>query len=280
MIRHLVETPGAFFLCAQHRRTLAATAEELDTHRKRRQAAHATLTLTDVYNVLDAMRLGRTLTAKEKLTHTNGLVSVFAELHDRLDALVLLAYGWADLAPALVGRPGGTLPWPERPTAQAAAEEARGTVRWLRPAFQDPAQRGIASAPPQVQEELDIDRDDDPVSRPTQGDKPTAVTAATKRPWPVGVPEQIMAVAEMLRTAGRPLRLTEIEACFTARGRWRERLPTILETLEALGRARRVAGEVETWQARQIQWLDLEALPTDCLPMPQKRQRGRQALTC
>jgi hypothetical protein len=101
---------------------IAATAEELDAHRKRQQAAHATLTLTDMY-VLDALRLGRALTAKEKLTHTHGLVSVLAELHDRLDALVLQAYGWTDLAPALVGQPGGTLPWLEKPAAQAEAEE-------------------------------------------------------------------------------------------------------------------------------------------------------------
>ncbi|MCA9666160.1 MAG: class I SAM-dependent DNA methyltransferase, partial [Myxococcales bacterium] len=103
---------------------IAALAEELDAHRKRQQAAHATLTLTDMYNVLDALRLGRALTAKERVTHADGLVSVLAELHDRLDALVLQAYGWADLAPLLVGKPGGTLPWPEKPAAQAEAEEA------------------------------------------------------------------------------------------------------------------------------------------------------------
>ena len=245
---------------------IAATAEELDAHRKRQQAAHATLTLTDIYNVLDALRLRRPLTEKEQVVHAIGLVSVLAELHDRLDALVLEAYGWTDLAPALIGQPGGTLPWPERPAAQAAAEEellvrlvalnaeraaeeSRGTVRWLRPEFQDPAQRGAAPAPVQVQEELDIHRDDGPVSRPTQGDQPSVVVVASKRPWPVGVPEQIKAVAELLRTTARPLGLTEIEASFTARGRWRDRLPTLLETLEALGRARRIVGPAETWQA-------------------------------
>ena len=70
---------------------LAATAEELDAHRKRQQAAHTSLTLTDMYNVLDALRLGRALSAKEKVTHSNGLVSVLAELHDRIDTLVLQA---------------------------------------------------------------------------------------------------------------------------------------------------------------------------------------------
>lgn len=123
------------------------------------------LTLTNMYNVLDALRLGRALSPKERVTHANGLFSVLAELHDSLDTLVLQAYGRADLAPALVGRPGGTLPWPEKAAAQAeaeeelllrlvalnaerAAEEARGLVRWLRPDFQDPARRGrLASAP-------------------------------------------------------------------------------------------------------------------------------------
>ena len=246
---------------------ISSTAEELDALRKHQQAAHATLTLTDIYNVLDALRLRRPLTEKEQVVHAIGLVSVLAQLHDRLDALVLQAYGWADLAPALIGQPGGTLPWPERPAAQAAAEEellvrlvalnaeraveeSRGTVRWLRPEFQDPAQRGAAPAPVQVQEELDIHRDDGPVSRPTQGDQPSVVVVASKRPWPVGVPEQIKAVAELLRTTARPLGLTEIEASFTARGRWRDRLPTLLETLEALGRARRIVGPAETWQAR------------------------------
>ena len=246
---------------------IASAAEELDAHRKRRQSAHASLSLTDMYNVLDSLRLGRPLTAKEKLTHTNGLVSVLAELHDRLDALVLQAYGWADLVLALVGQPGGTLPWPERPASQAAAEEelllrlvslnagraaeeADGTVRWLRPDFQDPALRSIAPAPVQIQNKLDIDRDDAPVLRPTKGEKPSAAVIASTRPWPVGLPEQIKAVAEMLRIAARPLRLTEIGACFTARGRWRDRLPTILETLEVLGRARRIVGEADAWQAR------------------------------
>jgi hypothetical protein len=69
-----------------------------------------------------------------------------------------------------------------------------------------------------------------------------------KRSWPTGLPEQIKAVAEVLAGAGRPLAPTELEARFTARGRWRDRLPVILETLEALGRARRSTGEPPRWQ--------------------------------
>ena len=49
-------------------------AEQLDAHRKRQQAAHAGLTLTGMYNVLEALREGRALTAKEKTLHQQGLV--------------------------------------------------------------------------------------------------------------------------------------------------------------------------------------------------------------
>jgi len=237
---------------------IAATAEELDAHRKRQQAAHSTLTLTDMYNVLDALRLGRALTAKEKVTHTHGLVSVLAELHDRLDSLVLQAYGWADLAPALVGQPGGTLPWPEKPAAQAeaeeelllrlvalnaerAAEEARGVVRWLRPEFQDPARRG--ATPVATQDEMELG-DTEAAPLPPKGKKPaTAKTAAAaKRAWPNTLPEQMRAVADLLARSGRPLALATMEAEFTGRGPWKRRIPQILDALSALGRARQVNG--------------------------------------
>jgi hypothetical protein len=240
---------------------IAATAEELDAHRKRQQAAHATLTLTDMYNVLDALRLGRALTVKEKLTHTNGLVSVLAELHDRLDALVLQAYGWADLAPALVGRPGGTLPWPEKPAAQAAAEEellvrlvalnaeraleeSRGTVRWLRPEFQDPARRGAAALPVATQDEMDLGVDDAaPLPAKTKAGKAAKPAAANvKRPWPNTLPEQMRGVAGVLTATARPIGIDVIEAAFTGRGPWKRRIPQILEALAALGRARVVNG--------------------------------------
>ncbi len=239
---------------------IAATAEELDVHRKRQQAAHAALTLTDTYNVLDALRLGRALTAKEKVTHTNGLVSVLAELHDRIDALVLQAYGWADLAPALVGQPGGTLPWPEKPAAPAAAEEellvrlvalnaeraaeeARGTVRWLRPEFQDPLLRGAAALPVATQDELDLGAPDAPVpAKKTPGKAAKPVAASPKRPWPNTLPEQMRGVAGVLTANARPIALEVIEAAFTGRGPWKRRIPQILDALAALGRARVVNG--------------------------------------
>ena len=67
-----------------------------------------------------------------------------------------------------------------------------------------------------------------------------------KRPWPAGLAEQIKAVAEVMTAAPRPMSLNDLAASFSARGRWRDRLPTILDKLEALGRLRSPA--VDRWQ--------------------------------
>jgi hypothetical protein len=82
-------------------------AEDLDAHRKARQALHPGLTMTGLYNVLEQLRRGEPLSPKDKTIHEQGLVSVLRQLHDELDAAVLAAYGWEDLIPALVATPGG-----------------------------------------------------------------------------------------------------------------------------------------------------------------------------
>jgi len=142
---------------AERIRTLA---EQLDAHRKRQQAAHPSLTLTGMYNVLEALREGRELSAKERGIHGEGLVSVLRQIHDELDAAVLEAYGWADLLPelriahGLDAAPSGDSRVEARRrfdeavlerlvalNAERAAEEARGLIRWLRPEYQNPEHR-------------------------------------------------------------------------------------------------------------------------------------------
>jgi hypothetical protein len=224
---------------------IRALAEQLDAHRKTQQAAHPELTLTGMYNVLEKLRSGEALDAKDMLIHTQGLVSVLKSLHDDLDAAVLAAYDWHDLQGALLAPP----PQEARATAvetllerlvalnaKRAAEEATGLVRWLRPDFQ---QRGLG-----VQAGMDVTPDFEPgVTEPA-----TPAPTVPKRPWPSGLPEQIKAVADTLASSPAALSLADIEARFTARGRWRERLPTILDTLEALGRARRPQAGAHRWQ--------------------------------
>ncbi len=265
---------------------IGALAEQIDAHRKRQQAAHATLTLTGMYNVLELLRANesaargagvpRALTPKEKIIHEQGLVGVLKELHDELDAAVLEAYGWADLRAPLAD--GGEAAATATATllerlvalnARRAAEEKAGTVRWLRPEFQNPA-AASASAPNSqtlsnkelvalenkaqeahfIQSSLDLP---DPAPRRARGAKHGAGSGAASpasasdgtsgaaRPWPATLPEQMRAVADLLGSAAAAstgLSLAEVEIAFKSRGAWKKSLPRILETLEAVGRAR------------------------------------------
>ena len=113
---------------------IRALAEELDAHRKRQQAQHPKLALTDMYNVLEKLRSGEPLSAAEKVIHEQGLVSVLRQLHDELDAAVFDVYGWPV---TLAGEE--ILAWLVVLNAERAAEEAQGTIRWLRPEYQSPA---------------------------------------------------------------------------------------------------------------------------------------------
>jgi hypothetical protein len=228
-----------FPVCADLQSSRIATlAEQIDAHRKRQQAQHPDLTLTGIYNVLEKLRTGEPLNAKDKTIHDHGLVSVLRELHDDLDRAVFDAYGWNDLAAELVGKPGATTPLPDKPAAQAAAEEellarlvrlnaeraaeeARGLVRWLRPEFQ--AAQATATQTEIAEEEA-----------PT-APKPAP---AKRAPWPATLPEQIRLVADTVAQSARPLDLDQLADHFTGRGPWKKRLPEIVSSLEALGRVR------------------------------------------
>src|SRR5262249_11333822 len=63
-------------------------AEELDALRKKQQAEHPRLTLTQIYNVLQKLRAGTPLTSQEEIIKDRGLVLILCELHDKIDALV------------------------------------------------------------------------------------------------------------------------------------------------------------------------------------------------
>ena len=233
-------------------------AEQLDTHRKRQQAAHPGLTLTGMYNVLEKLRSGEPLSAKERTLHEHGLVSVLRQLHDDLDAAVLEAYGWSDLLPLLRVAHGNDAPAEGQTrdeakrafdeavlerlvalNAERAAEEARGLVRWLRPEFQNP-QHAPQHAPQHVPEHapeqtvIDTSAPDD-----APDDTPSAVAPAGKpQPWPKDAVAQVRAVADVLSASPVPLTLDAIAERFTARGAWKKRLPHVLDMLEAMSRAR------------------------------------------
>jgi hypothetical protein len=220
-------------------------AEQLDAHRKARQAAHPELTLTGMYNVLEKLRSGQALNAKDKTTHEQGLVTVLSTLHDELDAAVLAAYGWGDLGPAPWGQGENSARavWTDALlqrlvdlNTRRAAEEASGTVRWLRPEFQNPAKPAAIATVDQTAMDLGLD-DEDAATPNARKAAPT-----TQQAWPSTLPEQIKAVAEVLSATPTALDLDAIAAHFKGKGRWRERLPTLLDTLVAIGRARALEG--------------------------------------
>jgi hypothetical protein len=202
-------------------------AEQIDVHRKKQLAAHAGVTLTGLYNVLEKLRSGETLTDKDKTLHEHGLVGVLKTLHDELDAFVLAAYGWSDLNP--ITAPDSLLSRLMALNARRSAEEAKGNVCWLRPTFQAQGQvQGQQAVIAMSEQAVPA------IILKGKGKKVLKSTAA--QPWPASMAEQVKAVADVLTQAGTALDIDAIAANFSSRGRWRERLPSILDTLAALGR--------------------------------------------
>jgi hypothetical protein len=194
--------------------------EQLDAHRKRQQELHPGLTMTGMYNVLEKLRAGESLSAKEQQIHEQGLVSVLKQIHDELDAAVAEAYGWpVDLSDEEI------LERLVKLNHERAEEERRGLVRWLRPEFQN--RDGVT----QTMIEADADADEAPVARPT--------AKAAKLPWPKSLAEQAAAVQAALSAAAAPVDEAELAKRFT-RGN-KERIAELLETLASLGKARELA---------------------------------------
>lgn len=210
--------------------------EKLDAHRKARQAAHPELTLTGLYNVLEKLRAGASLTDKDRKIHDQGLVTILKQIHDGLDTAVLEAYGWQDLAqgPALADRLTAA-----DEAAQAleqellkrlvalnherAAEEKRGLVRWLRPEYQAPED---AAVPQAEQKQIELEAE-------SASSKPLA--PADKLKWPASMPDQVAAIQRLLPATGPDP--AELAACFGKRTQARIRTITeILDTLTALGK--------------------------------------------
>ncbi len=223
--------------------TIRKLAASLDAHRKKQQAAHPELTLTALYNVLEKLKSGEPLSAKEKITHEQGLATVLKQLHDELDLAVLAAYGWSDLAPLMQIVNGNDRSRPRDDArrqldetlldrlvalnAERAAEEQRGLIRWLRPDFQNP--QGKTAKPEPKQQEMELGADEDAA---------TPAIAAERQPWPKELPAQVKAVAALLTASANPLTEPAIAARFTGRGPWKKRLPMILDMLVTLGRVR------------------------------------------
>ena len=229
---------------------LKGLGDRLDSFRKERLAEHGFLTMTALYNVLERGRELEngcdlpTLSAKERDIHEAGLISVLKDIHDDIDRAVFEAYGWADLTPALIGKPGATAPSPHKTVEQEeaeedllsrlvhlnrerAAEERRGIVRWLRPDYQIPKLGHKVRKPEEaVQAEADL---------------PAPEPADSKPAWPRDGLDQIGVVRDMLGRAPAPLAPEALSAAFRgpSSARRKKRVEQVLQTLVAAGVAQR-----------------------------------------
>jgi hypothetical protein len=179
-------------------------------------AAHNDLTLTGLYNVLEALKAGRALTDKERDIHDRGLVTLIRQHHDAIDTAVAEAYGWpADLSDEDILTRLVAL------NKTRAAEEAKGVIRWLRPEFQAPG-----AATPQVNATLDLG--DAPITAP-----------ATIIPWPKTLAEQVSAVAAIL--AASPAAQHPRDIARSIQGTNAKGVTPVLDALTAIGQARKLA---------------------------------------
>jgi len=212
---------------AQHA-ALADAGERLDAFRRRRLTEHPELTVTRLYNALEAHRALQTeakpMTEQERADFEAGSVLILDEIHREIDRLSLEAYGWGDLAgPSLVegeDLDDALLHRLVALNAERGAEEAKGQVRWLRPEYQRPrfAPREVAG---------DQTRD-------LVGDLPVA--QGGRAAFPPDRTAQHLAVLSRLHAAPQALSASDIAAGFRGREVAR-RVDGALRALARLGYA-------------------------------------------
>ncbi|MFD2718930.1 class I SAM-dependent DNA methyltransferase [Hymenobacter monticola] len=190
-------------------------AEQLDAHRKRQQAQHPSLTLTDLYNVVEKLRAAQPLSAKDQAVNQQGLASVVLSLHQQLDAAVAEAYAWPPALPE-----AEILTRLVRLNHERAREEAGGHVRYLRPAYQAPGQQQAALA------------------LPAEAAAATAAATAATGPqaWPAELAQQMQALRDALQQAAQPLSAAQVAAGF--RRVKADKVEPLLATLAALSLVR------------------------------------------
>ena len=181
------------------RAQLRDLGEELDATRKTVQAEHPKLTLTGLYNVLEKVRAGSPLDAKDEDVKNRGRVLILKDLHDQIDRATADAYGWPhDLTDEQILERLVAL------NAERAAEEAAGHVRWLRPNYQIPRFAKGAAAPKSGR--LDLQ------------DKVVAIDKGLPA-FPKDKGEQVMAIRAVLQASSAPMDAATVSRAFKQGGK-------------------------------------------------------------
>ena len=211
---------------------LAVLGEELDGLRKRVLAEHAHLTMTKLYNVLEAVRAGQTLSPKDQQTYDDGLVGTLRSIHDDIDLWTARAYGWiddhttlADPVAAFLHDEQAILQRLVDLNAQRAADEKRGIIHYLRPEYQNP------EGHTETQGELDTGKGSTPaVSSPTDLQRWKDLRTA----------ERPAALRRVIAASEVPLSVEGIAAHF--KGANRKAVADLVEGLALLGVVEEVDG--------------------------------------
>ncbi len=182
-------------------------AEEIEALRRQMLSDDQSLTMTALYNERErAAKQGRSISSK---------MHVLNHLHQRLDATVLRAYGWpAEVEDAAVLQALLTL------NLERVHQEARGTVRFLRPAYQRTRVK-LTRTPVQIEA---------PLAR-----------VVDLRPLPEALDELAGALLEQLRREGAPLQSLDLARRFGGRigAQETDRVEEMLAVLAVAGSVQR-----------------------------------------
>ncbi len=201
------------------RRRLRAVGEALDAHRKQVLSEHPDLTLTGLYNSLEANKSGDPLSPSDQETARRARTAILRELHDDIDRQVAEAYGWeADQTDAEIVAALASL------NRARGVEEARGQVRWLRPGYQAPR-----SGPRR------IGRPDTPDLAPAKGER------ARRPAFPSDKYEQPLALQAALAQAAGPVGPDALARGFSGGLRLRPKIDRVLTTLHRYGHVERLS---------------------------------------
>ena len=199
-----------------------SAAERLDQLRREALNREPRLTITKIYNLLDAVRAAEmsksALSGLQRELADRGLVTLIKQHHDAIDEGVADAYGWGDEYRAGTLNDETILTGLVALNKGRAGEEAGGLIRYLRPEFQDPGYRAPVSTT------LDLGKAAMPVSNII--------------PWPATLPEQVGAVQSILAAAPTPLGAGDIARSF--KGKRAATVRPVLDALAGLGMARRL----------------------------------------
>jgi hypothetical protein len=169
----------------EHRKNIARAADAVWSYRTAAHQRNPALTLTIIHNLLDLRRANAPIPKELAPLHAALATDVLLELHTALDHAVADAYGWPhdlsddELLLRLVAL-----------NRERAAEEASGTIRWLRTPNTD-ANVELISPTPKV-----------------------TTTEAEALPWPKDKGDQLLQVLAVVAAADRPLDVDTIARRF------------------------------------------------------------------